>query len=98
MIRERIMNVLLAPQVSEKSTRVAEKLNQVIFRVAKDSTKYEIKTAVEKLFNVKVDRVTTLNVKGKKRNFRQRLGQRQDWKKAYVSLAEGQDIDFMVKE
>ena len=47
---------------------------------------------------MKVDRVTTLNVKGKKRNFRQRLGQRQDWKKAYVSLAEGQDIDFMVKE
>jgi large subunit ribosomal protein L23 len=98
MIQERSFNVIIGPQVSEKSTRVAEKFNQVVFKVIKDATKHEIKKAVEAMFSVKVEHVTTLNVKGKTRNFRQIAGQRKSWKKAYVSLAEGQDIDFAGKE
>jgi len=98
MNQERIMNVLLAPHVSEKATNVGEKNQQVIFKVVKDATSNEVKAAVETLFNVKVRDVRTLNVKGKTRNFRQIAGQRKSWKKAYVSLAEGHDIDFVGKE
>ena len=98
MNQERIMNVLMASHVSEKATKLGEKDRQVIFKVVKDATSHEVKVAVETLFNVKVKDVRTLNVKGKTRNFRQIAGQRKSWKKAYVSLAEGHDIDFVGKE
>ncbi len=95
---ERLLNVLLAPQISEKATFVAEKNEQVIFRVASDATKPEVKAAVEKLFNVKVDSVQISNVKGKQKRFGRFVGRRQDWKKAYVNLAAGQEINFAAGE
>lgn len=98
MNQERIMNVLLAPHVSEKATMVGELNKQVVFKVIKDANKYEIKQAVEFMFNVKVSAVRTLNVKGKARTFRQKEGRRKNWKKAYISLAEGQDINFLAQE
>src|ERR1041384_855579 len=93
--QERLMQILLAPHVSEKGTNIAEKHNQVIFRVSNDATKPEIKQAVETLFKVKVENVRTLNQKGKTKRFGQMEGRRQDWKKAYVTLAEGQEINFV---
>lgn len=98
MNQERIMNILLTPHVSEKSTNVGEKQNQAVFKVVKDANKHEIKAAIELLFNVNVKKVRVANMKGKTRNFRQVPGKRKDWKKAYVSLAEGQDINFAGKE
>jgi large subunit ribosomal protein L23 len=98
MNQERIMNILLTPHVSEKSTQIGEKHNQVVFKVTKDATKPEVKAAVEMLFETKVKNVRIANVKGKKRNFRQVAGKRKDWKKAYVSLAEGSDLNFAGKE
>ncbi len=95
---ERLLNLLLAPQISEKATFVAEKHEQVIFRVASDATKPEIKAAVEKLFKVTVDSVQISNVKGKKKRFGRSVGRRQDWKKAYVNLAAGQEINFAASE
>ncbi|MBI5007902.1 MAG: 50S ribosomal protein L23 [Nitrosomonadales bacterium] len=95
---ERLLNILLAPQISEKATFVAEKNEQVIFRVASDATKPEVKAAVEKLFNVTVDSVQISNVKGKQKRFGRSLGRRQDWKKAYVCLAAGQEINFAASE
>ena len=95
MNAERIHQIILAPMISEKATRVAEKANQAVFKVAGDADKLEIKAAIEQLFSVKVTGVRTLNVKGKTKRFGQRLGRRSDWKKAYVSLAEGQEIDFV---
>ncbi|ACQ91731.1 MAG: 50S ribosomal protein L23 [Tolumonas sp.] len=96
MIREeRLLKVLKAPHISEKSTMVAEKLNTIVFKVATDATKAEIKAAVEKLFEVKVEAVRTLNVVGKTKRTGSRMGRRSDWKKAYVTLVEGQDIDFV---
>lgn len=96
MIREeRLLKVLKAPHISEKSTLVAEKQNTIVFKVATDATKAEIKQAVEKLFEVKVEAVRTLNVMGKTKRTGARVGKRSDWKKAYVTLVEGQDIDFM---
>jgi len=86
MNQERLLQVILAPIVSEKSTLVAEKNQQVAFRVATDATKPEIKAAVELLFNVKVEGVSTVNVKGKTKRFGRFVGRRKDWKKAYVSL------------
>ncbi|GGY00555.1 50S ribosomal protein L23 [Vogesella alkaliphila] len=94
MNQERLLQVILAPVVSEKSTMVAEKNQQVVFRVVANATKPEIKAAVELLFNVKVDGVSTLNVKGKSKRFGRFVGKRKDWKKAYVSLAQGQEIDL----
>ena len=91
---QRLMQVLLAPTVSEKSTFVGEKYNQVVFRVTPDATKPEIKAAVEGLFGVKVLAVNTLITKGKTKRFRGRPGVRSDVKKAYVTLAEGQSIDL----
>ena len=91
---ERLAQILLAPVISEKSTLVGEKNNQVVFRVARDATKPEIKAAVETLFGVKVLAVNTIVVKGKTKRFRGRPGQRSDWKKAMVRLAEGQSIDL----
>lgn len=94
MNQERLLQVILAPVVSEKSTMVAEKNQQVVFRVATNATKPEIKAAVELLFNVKVEGVSTLNVKGKSKRFGRFVGKRKDWKKAYVSLVQGQEIDL----
>ncbi|RJG50679.1 50S ribosomal protein L23 [Motilimonas pumila] len=91
---ERLLKVISAPHISEKSTRSAELDNTIVFKVAKDATKAEIKAAVEKLFEVEVTGVSTLVVKGKTKRHGQRMGRRSDWKKAYVTLAEGADIDF----
>ena len=92
--KERLMQVLVAPHVSEKGARVAEQGNQIVFRVARDATKPEIKAAVELMFEVKVDAVQVVNVAGKAKRFGGRSGRRSDWKKAYVKLAQGQTIDF----
>ena len=98
MKEERLLKVLLAPHVSEKSTMAAEASNTVVFKVAKDSNKAEIKAAVEKLFEVEVEGVRTVNVKGKTKRHGASFGKRKDWKKAYVVLKEGQDIDFAGSE
>ncbi|MDS4042586.1 MAG: 50S ribosomal protein L23 [Candidatus Competibacter sp.] len=98
MNQERLLKILLAPHVSEKSNRVAEQHNQVVFRVVRDATKPEIKGAVEMLFNVKVKGVTVANVKGKRKRFGAIQGRRSDWKKAYVALEAGHEIDFLVAE
>lgn len=92
--QQRLMRVILGPHVSEKGTIVAEKHRQILFRVLPDATKPEIKQAIEMLFEVKIDSVRVCNVKGKTRQFRQASGTRKNWKKAYVSLKEGYDIDF----
>ncbi|MCK5335069.1 MAG: 50S ribosomal protein L23 [Gammaproteobacteria bacterium] len=94
MNEERLMQVLLSPHISEKTTAAADALNQHTFRVTTDATKSEIKQAVEKMFNVKVAKVQVVNVKGKSKRFGQRLGRRSDWRKAYVALEAGQDIEF----
>ncbi len=91
---ERLMTVLLAPIVSEKGTYVADKFEQVIFRVVQDATKPEIKAAVELMFKVEVDSVQVSNVKGKEKRFGRFMGRRRNWKKAYVCLKAGQEINF----
>jgi len=91
---ERLMQVLLAPIVSEKATRMAETDNQVAFRVLPDATKTEIAAAVESLFKVDVEAVQVVNVRGKMKRTGKLEGKRNNWKKAYVRLAEGNDIDF----
>ncbi|HZW86149.1 MAG TPA: 50S ribosomal protein L23 [Gallionella sp.] len=96
--QERLMKVLLAPQISEKATHVAEKNEQVIFRVATDATKPEIKAAVEMMFKVNVDSVQVACVKGKVKRSGRVIGRRSDWKKAYVCLASGQEINFSANE
>lgn len=96
--QERLMKILLAPHISEKANRVAERYSQVVFKVLCDATKPEIKDAVELMFNVKVQGVTVANVKGKRKRFGAVYGRRSDWKKAYVSLESGQEIDFLVAE
>lgn len=96
--QERLMKVLLAPQISEKATYVAEKNEQVIFRVATDATKPEIKAAVEMMFKVAVNSVQVACVKGKVKRSGRILGRRNDWKKAYVCLAPGQEINFAASE
>lgn len=93
--KERLMSVLLTPHLSEKATIVGDKHNQVVFRVRRDATKAEIRRAVEMLFEVKVEGVQVINVQGKAKSFGRTPGRRQDWKKAYVSLAEGSDINFL---
>lgn len=98
MNQERILDVLRSPHISEKSTLVAERDNQIVFKVAVNATKLEIKRAVESLFEVEVKSVQTTNVKGKFKRQGQQLGRRVNWKKAYVSLKEGQDIDFLGSE
>lgn len=95
---ERLLQVLLAPQISEKSTMVAEKNDQVIFKVASDATKPEIKAAVELLFKVEVKSVQVSNVKGKTKRFGRFIGRRNHWKKAYVALKPGQEINFAAAE
>jgi large subunit ribosomal protein L23 len=95
---ERLLQVLLAPQISEKSTYVADKFDQVIFKVARDATKPEVKAAVELLFKVEVESVQISNVKGKQKRFGRFIGRRDHWKKAYVCLKPGQEIDFTAGE
>jgi len=95
---EQLMNVVLAPIVSEKSTMIGDKANQVVFRVADAATKPEIKAAIELLFKVKVSAVTVANVKGKKKRFGRMMGRRRNWRKAYVCLAPGQEINFASAE
>ncbi|MBL6751198.1 MAG: 50S ribosomal protein L23 [Nevskia sp.] len=97
MAGERLHQIILAPVVSEKSTRLSEMPleKQYVFKVLRDSRKPEIKRAVELMFNVKVQDVRTLNVKGKTKRFGRSEGVRSDWKKAYVTLAEGQQIDLL---
>ena len=95
---QRLMQVLLAPQVSEKSTFVAEKNNQVVFRVVGDATKPEIKAGVELLFKGEVRSVQVANVQGKQKRFGKLNGRRKDWKKAYVCLKAGQEINFHAAE
>ena len=94
MNQERIYKVLLGPHISEKATVVADRDGQFVFRVSPDATKPEIKTAVEQLFEVKVRSVQVLNIKGKTKRTARGVGKRNDVRKAYVSLAAGQDIDF----
>ena len=91
---DQLMNVVLAPVVSEKSTFVADKNRQYVFRVADRATKPEIKAAVELMFKIKVDSVTVANVKGKERRFGRTIGRKRNWKKAYVRLAAGQQIEL----
>jgi|APFre7841882724_1041349.scaffolds.fasta_scaffold13786_5 large subunit ribosomal protein L23 len=100
---DRLLQVLLAPVISEKATFVGEKSNQYTFRVLPGATKPEIKAAVELLFSTKdrkieVTGVRVVNVKGKEKRFGRFMGRRDDWKKAYVSLAPGQDINFQAAE
>jgi len=92
---ERLMKILIAPHISEKSARVADSSNQVVFRVLPDACKPEIKRAVEKMFNVEVEHVRTASVRGKRKSFQRTPGKRSDWKKAYVRLKPGHDIDFL---
>jgi len=94
---QRLMLVLLAPQVSEKSTFIGEKNNQYVFRVLPDATKPEIKAAVELIFKKKVRSVQVSNVKGKEKRTARGIGRRRNWKKAYVSLVEG-EITFQAAE
>ena len=96
--QERLMQVLLGPHVSEKATSVAESGNQVVFKVRNDATKVDVRKAVELLFEVKVERVSVVRIPAKKKRFGQRAGARRAWKKAYVRLAPGQDINFMGAE
>ncbi len=96
--QERLMQVIIGPHVSEKSTTLADSANQVVFRVRRDATKAEIRKAVEMLFEVSVTGVSTVLIKGKAKRFGALQGKRSDWKKAYVRLAEGQDIDFLDAE
>ncbi|HEX7063099.1 MAG TPA: 50S ribosomal protein L23 [Woeseiaceae bacterium] len=93
--KERLMNVLLAPHMSEKSTVVADLHNQIVFRVRPDATKQEIRQAVELLFEVPVEDVTVVNCRGKLKRHGQQYGQRSAWKKAYVTVAAGSQIDFL---
>jgi large subunit ribosomal protein L23 len=92
--QERLMQVLLAPQISEKATMLADKTNQVVFLVAPDATKPEIKAAVEMLFKVKVGGVQVANVKGKVKRFGRLTGRRSNVRKAFVSLMPGHEINF----
>ena len=94
MNQERLMNVLLSPLISEKSAILADAAHQVAFKVRTDATKTEIAKAVETMFEVEVDKVRVINVKGKAKRFGALQGRRSDWKKAYVKLKEGHDINF----
>lgn len=95
MNQEKLMNLLLAPRVTEKSAMVGEKHRQYVFKVMKTATKPQVRQAVELMFKVEVESVQISNVKGKRKAFKQALGKRSDWKKAYVKLKPGFDINFM---
>jgi large subunit ribosomal protein L23 len=98
MNQERLMKVLIAPVISEKSTRVADAHRQFVFKVDRSASKPEVRKAVELMFDVKVDNVQIANMRGKIKRHGQTTGRRADSKKAYVTLAEGHDIDFMGAE
>ena len=98
MNQERVFQILMGPHVSEKAAVVADTNNQYVFKVALDATKAEIKQSVEQLFKVAVDDVKTLRVKGKSKRNRFGMTTKPTWKKAYVKLAQGQDIDFAVAD
>jgi large subunit ribosomal protein L23 len=95
MNKDRLYKILLAPRVTEKTARIGDESNQYVFKVASDANKPEIKAAVESLFEVNVESVRVVNVKGKSKMFKMRPGKRSDWKKAYVRVQEGQVIDFL---
>jgi large subunit ribosomal protein L23 len=95
MNQEKLMNTLLAPRITEKSTMLGEKHQQYVFKVMKTATKPQIRKAVELMFKVEVESVQVCNVKGKQKSFKQTAGKRSGWKKAYVKLKQGFDIDFM---
>lgn len=90
----RLTQVVIAPVISEKSTLVGEKQNQYVFRVMQDATKAEVKVAIESLFKVTVDAVNVVNIAGKQKRFGRSMGRRRNIRKAYVSLAAGQEINF----
>ena len=92
---ERLTKIIVGPVVAEKASRVAEQNNQVVLKVLPDANKLEIKHAVESMFDVKVASVTTANVKGKVKRTGRIMGKRSDWKKAYVTLVDGADINFL---
>ena len=92
---DRAANILLSPHVTEKATLIGDSSNQFVFKVIQDANKGEIKHAVESMFNVEVDSVRTVNIKGKTKRFGLRMGRRKNWKKAYVRLKPGHDIDFV---
>ena len=94
LANEKLMSVLIGPHLSEKSSRVAERVRQFVFKVRRDADKKQVKRAVELMFDVKVTAVQVVHVAGKVKRLGRSIGRRQDWKKAYVTLAEGQDIDF----
>jgi large subunit ribosomal protein L23 len=98
MSQERLMKVLVAPLMSEKTARLADRNRQFAFKVVANATKPEIRQAVEMLFSVKVTGVQVANMPGKTKRFGQTIGKRSDWKKAFVTLAEGNDINFMGAE
>lgn len=98
MNKERLYKIILAPVVSEKSTMAAETSNQVAFKVLADASKPEIEAAIEEVFGVTVENVRVMNVKGKTKRTRFGMGRRSDWKKAYVRLAEGQEIDLAIAD
>jgi large subunit ribosomal protein L23 len=96
MKQEKLFKVLLAPVISEKSTVLSDRENKIVFKVSKSATKHNIKNAVELFFNVKVDYVHVLNIKGKNKRFGRFMGSKSDWKKAYVKLKQGYNIDLAV--
>ncbi|VFP81928.1 50S ribosomal protein L23 [Candidatus Erwinia haradaeae] len=91
---ERLLTVLRAPHFSEKASRVLEKTNTIVLKVSNDATKLEIKTAVQRLFSVKIKDVNTVLVKGKSKRHKQRIGRRSNWKKAYITMTKGQTLDL----
>ncbi|MFD1122304.1 50S ribosomal protein L23 [Methylophilus flavus] len=97
-IQDRLLQVILAPQITEKATFIADKHQQIAFKVRTDATKPEIKAAVELVFKVEVASVSVINVAGKVKRAGRRAGKRSDWKKAYVSLKPGQEINFAAGE
>lgn len=96
--QDRLLQIILAPQITEKATQLADKNQQIAFKVRTDATKPEIKAAVELVFEVEVQSVTVANVKGKEKRVGRVMGRRKDWKKAYVSLKPGQEINFAAGE
>ena len=96
--QDRLLQVIVAPQITEKATYIADKYQQIAFKVRTDATKLEIKAAVELVFKVEVQAVTTINVGGKTKRAGKSMGKRKDWKKAYVSLKPGQEINFAAGE
>ncbi|NOX52059.1 MAG: 50S ribosomal protein L23 [Gammaproteobacteria bacterium] len=98
MNQERIYTVLVEPHISEKVSLLGDKVNQYAFKVARDATKAEVAEAVETLFKVEVRKVTTVNVKGKVKKTARGETRKKNWKKAYITVAAGQEIDYMVAD